>query len=256
MLSFDGLAQDMSRRTRTFDLLASLIPRILARPRILLETNSVFSSETIGYLSDSVQCIVQMGIRRLEVNFAHVPAWTSSSLNRLKEEISRVGTFFESRYEHWQDVPWVGFYEEPERAVSSCTAGINQIALSAQGTLWGCALFPHYFMNKGGTKEYNKYCFGDVDSFVTNAHDIYARKMTNYSDLRMDCYSTPDGSCLICREIEYCRLCPVAAALSTGEIGRIPGWSCQMGKTIRKEKRLLLNRFKKKNQRVRKTSPH
>jgi sulfatase maturation enzyme AslB (radical SAM superfamily) len=256
MLSFDGRAQDISRKKGSFDFLTSLTPKILARPRILLETNSVFSSETIGHLSDSVRCIIQMGIRKLNVNFASVPPWTSSSLNRLELEIARVGKYFESRYEHWQDVPWVGFYEEPEQEVFCCSAGLNHMALSAQGTLWGCALFPHYFTNKSRTEEYEKYCFGDVDSFVANAQDTYARKMANYSDLRMDCFSTPDRSCLMCREVEYCRICPVVAAVSTGEMGRIPAWTCQVAKIMRKEKPLLLDRFKKKGQRIVKTSPH
>jgi len=252
MLSFDGLAQDLSRRAGSFDLLASLIPRILAKPRIRLETNSVFSSETVSYLSESVRWIIQSGIRRLDVNFAHIPAWTSSSLNRFKKEIARVGEFFESRYERRGDVPWIGFYEQPGRGVFQCSAGRTQMALSAQGELWGCALFPHYFSNRNGSKEYKKYCFGPVDSFIENAGSIYSRKMANYADLRMDCYSTPDRSCLMCPEVEYCGLCPIAAALTTGKIGRIPAWACQMGKIKRIQKRLLLSQFERKDQKIKK----
>jgi MoaA/NifB/PqqE/SkfB family radical SAM enzyme len=256
MLSFDGLAQDISRNRGSFDLLTSLIPKILTKPRILLETNSVFSSETVGYLSDSVRYIIQLGVRKLNINFAHRPRWTSSALIRLEKEISRVGKYFESRYERRQDVPWVGFYDEPERGVFSCSAGRNQIAISAQGTLWGCALFPHYFMDKYGSREYKKYCFGPVDSFVKNPDVLYAEKMVNYSELRTDCYSTPDRSCLMCGEVEYCRPCPIAAALATGEIGRIPAWICQAAKALRKEKRRLLNRFKRKGRRIHKTRPN
>ncbi len=100
MLSFDGQAQDISRKKGTFDLLTSLIPKILAKPGILLETNSVFSSETVGYLSDSIRAIVQMGVRKFYVNFAHVPTWTPASLERLKREVARVGEYFDSCYEN------------------------------------------------------------------------------------------------------------------------------------------------------------
>jgi hypothetical protein len=123
------------------------------------------------------------------------------------------------------------------------------MALSAQGTFWGCALFPYYFVEKEGTADYQKYCFGNVDSFIKDPQRIYAQKIVNYSALRMDRFSTPDRSCLICGEIEQCWVCPLAAALTTGEIGRIPGWSCRGAKILRKEKKLFMDRFKEKLQR-------
>jgi len=249
-LSFDGLAQDLQREKGTFDFLTSVIPRILAKPRISLEINSVFSSKTIGFLSESVQFLIGLGVRKLDVNFAHKPLWTPSSLLRLKKEIVRVGEYFLSRYANLTDIPWSNFYQELDRAVYHCPAGLNQMALSAQGTLWGCAIFPHYFVEKSGTADYQKYCFGDVDSFIKDPQRIYAHKMVNYSELSMDRFSTPDLSCLICGEIEQCWVCPLAAALTTGEIGRIPGWSCQGAKILRKGKRFFLDQFEKKLQHI------
>jgi sulfatase maturation enzyme AslB (radical SAM superfamily) len=250
MLSFDGLAQDLQRKKGTFDFLTSTIPQILARPRISLETNSVFSSETIGYLSESVQSIIRLGIRRLNVNFAHKPLWTASSLLRLEEEIAHVGDYFLSRYDKLADIPWPSFYKEFDRAVYHCSAGLNQMALSAQGTLWGCALFPYFIAERNGTGDYQKYCFGDVDSFIKDPQRIYAQKIPNYAELRMDRFLTSERSCLICGDIEQCWVCPLAAALTTGEIGRIPGWSCQVAKIFRKEKRLFLERFEKRIQHI------
>ena len=246
ILSFDGLAQDLSRRKGSFAHLASTIPKILARPRISLETNSVFSPETIGYLASSVKSIIRMGVRKINVNFAHKPLWTPSTLLRLEEEITYVGAYFESHYERPQDVPWTDLYEEPEKAVHGCPAGRDQMALSAQGTLWGCALFPHYFMSKEGAREDNRYCFGDVDSFLRSPQRLYARTIVDYSGLRMDAFSTPSQSCLMCSEIEQCSICPIAAALTTDKIGQIPAWRCQQERTLRKVRRRLLNRFRKK----------
>jgi len=249
-LSFDGPAQDIQREKGTFDLLTSLIPRILARPRISLEINSVFSSETIGYLFESVKSLIGLGVPELDVNFAHKPHWAPSSFLRLKREIALVGEYFLSRYENLTDIPWPRFYEEPERGAHHCPAGLRQMALSAQGTLWGCAIFPHHFVGKDGTADYQKYCFGDVDSFIKNPQRIYADKMANYSELSMERFSTSDRSCLTCGEIEQCWVCPLAAALTTGKIGRIPGWSCRGGKILRKERRLFLDRFEKKLQHI------
>lgn len=249
-LSFDGLAQDISRKRGSFDPLVSLIPRILARPGISLEINSVFSSETVGLLSGSVELIVRMGVPKLDVNFAHKPAWTTSSLSRLKDEMARVGAYFETRYGRWEDVPWEDFYGEPEPALRCCTAGLEQMAISAQGTLWGCAVFPHYFMGKEGTGEYGKYCFGDVDSFLYDAERTYAEKLANLSVLRMDRFSTPRQVCLMCRELEECGICPLAAGMTTGEIGRIPTWLCRGHKMLRKQRRLLRGRFEAKTRAV------
>jgi sulfatase maturation enzyme AslB (radical SAM superfamily) len=243
VLSFDGLAQDVSRKKGSFDSLASVIPRILARPRISLETNSVFSSETVGYLSESVAYLVRLGLPKLDVNFAHKPPWTSAALLRLEDEITRVGDFFLSRYDNLRDVPWADFYQEMRKAVYHCPAGQDRMALSAQGTLWGCVVFPHCVTGKYGTAGCQEYCFGDVDSFIKNPRQIYAEKIAHYCILRMDRFSTPERSCLMCDEIEHCWICPLAAGLTSGEIGRISTESCQRARISRKVRRRFLDEF-------------
>jgi hypothetical protein len=217
----------------------------LARSGISLETNSVFNSETIGYLSDSVQLITQMGVPIFDVSFAHTPPWTSFSLGLLDEEIDRVGQYFRSRCRSIKDVPWADFRTKTERALHGCPAGQNQMTLSAQGTLWGCPAFPSHFLQGNVTKEFQKFCFGDVDAFIKNPQRAYAKTMENYSQLRMDCFSTPDCACVMCREIEQCWICPLAAAFSTGEIGRIPSWRCHEARIVRRQKRRLLRQFGK-----------
>jgi sulfatase maturation enzyme AslB (radical SAM superfamily) len=254
VLSFDGLAQDLSRKKGSFDSLASVIPRILAKPRISLEINSVFTAETIGYLLESVEYLVRLGVPKLDVNFAHNPPWTSAALLRLEEEIARVGEFFLSRYDDLSDVPWADFCQELRRAVFHCPAGQDRMALSAQGTLWGCAIFPHYLPGKYGTATCQEYCFGDVDSFIENPRQIYAQKIAHYSDLRMDRFSTPERACLMCDEIEHCWVCPLAAGLTTGAIGKIAASSCQKARILRKEKRRFLEQFDDKNHRSRERS--
>jgi sulfatase maturation enzyme AslB (radical SAM superfamily) len=253
-LSFDGFAQDISRKKETFDFLVSLIPRILARPGISLETNSVFSSETVGYLAESVEFIVRMGIRQIGVSLAHRPQWDSLSLLRFEREISRVRKDLVCRFENVRDIPWVALCEELEEGVHSCPAGVDQMALSAQGVLWGCPVFPYYFADRGRPEESWNYCFGHIDSFVENPHEIYAQKMANYSKLRMDRYATSERLCLMCPEIEHCSVCPLAASLAIDEIGHIPDWACQSAKIIRRQGRLLLDEFEKKTRKARERS--
>ncbi len=249
MLSFDGLAQDSQRKRRTFDHLASLVPKILAGPGIFLETNSVFGADTVGLLSGSVRLLIDLAVPKIDINFAHKPAWTDDSLLRLEDQLRRVGDDFLARFERSTDIPWPAFSQKGERGgVHQCSAGWKQMALSAQGTLWGCAVFPHYFGGKrsGGGRDY---CFGPVDSFIEDPQRLYPQKMAHYSRLSMDRFATRDRACRNCPEIEECWSCPLAAALSTGEIGKIPVWSCRAGEIFRKERRLFLDRFEKKLQR-------
>ena len=243
VLSYDGLAQDFTRKKGSSDSLLPVIARILNNPRISLETNSVFTSETIGYLSGSVEFLIRLGVPKLDVNFAHVPPWTAAALLRLEEEIVRVGEFFLSRYDELRDIPWVDFYQELRKAVYHCPAGLDRMALSAQGTLWGCVVFPHYRRGKHGTSGCPEFCFGDVDSFIKNPREIYAQKIALYSELRMDRFSTPERACLMCAELEHCWLCPLAAGLTSGEIGRISAESCQRARILRKGRRRLLDEF-------------
>jgi hypothetical protein len=140
--------------------------------------------------------------------------------------------------------------------IHHCPAGQRKMALSAQGTLWGCAIFPHYFMGKDETVDYQKYCFGSVETFIKNPQRIYAEKITNYASLRMDRFSIRDRSCLECEEIEQCWICPLAAALTTGEIGKIPDWSCQGAKLLREQKQLFLDRFKRRSQEIKAKASH
>jgi sulfatase maturation enzyme AslB (radical SAM superfamily) len=253
-LSFDGLAQDISRKKGTFDFLVSLIPRILARPGISLETNSVFSSETVSYLAESIEFIIRMGIRKVGVNLAHKPQWDSRSLLRFEKEVGLLRKDFACRFKDVKDVPWVDLCKELEEGVHGCPAGVDQMALSAQGTLWGCPVFPYYFADKSKSKDFRKYCFGHVDSFVKNPHETYTQKMANYSGLRMDCYETPERPCVMCPEIEHCSICPLGAALATDEIGHIPAWTCRAVRTIMRQGRLLLDESEKKARRALKKS--
>ena len=254
VLSYDGLAQDFTRKKGSSDSLLPIIGRILNNPRISLETNSVFTSETIGYLSGSVESLVRLGVPKLDVNFGHVPPWTAAALLRLEKEIARVGEFFLSRYDDVRDIPWADFHQELRKALYHCPAGLDRMALSAQGTLWGCVVFPHYRRGKYGTAGCPEFCFGDVDSFIKNHRQIYAQKIALYSELRMDRFSTPERDCLMCDELEHCWLCPLAAGLTSGEIGKIAAESCQRARILRKGKRRFLDEFEHRSRLSRKNA--
>ena len=245
-MSFDGWAQDVSRKKGSFDRFDSLIPEILKRRRISLETNSVFTAETVGHLSRSIQLITCLGVRQIRIGFSSLRRWTPSSLVRMKKEIAAVRTFFLETYERLTDIPWVDMKRTRRKAIYRCAAGRGQVALAADGSLWGCFLFPHYFDGRDGDREREKYCFGGVDAFLRDPETIYARTMTAVAGLGMDDFSTPDKACVMCEEIESCWVCPIAAAFTSRAIGRITPQTCRMTRMMRMEKDLFLRGFENK----------
>ena len=120
-----------------------------------------------------------------------------------------------------------------------CAAGRDRMTLTPDGRLWGCHLFPLFFLGKESTREYKKYCFGYIDYFIEHRDQIYPQILINYTDLRMDCLYTPKMYCLFCDEMEDCEVCPVYAALSSGVIKKIPLWTCEIKKIFREEKSKL-----------------
>ncbi|MCK4836750.1 MAG: hypothetical protein KAT17_08930 [Candidatus Aminicenantes bacterium] len=98
-------------------------------------------------------------------------------------------------------------------------------------------MFADYFKKKDKTGEYQKYCFGNLDSFINNYDTIYPEIRSNYSELNMTNYNTPDRYCLQCIEMKECNLCPLETVFSGSIIGKIPGYICEIKKVLRKEKK-------------------
>ena len=246
LLSFDGLAQDIARKKGSFDFIVSIIPKILKKRNIRLETNSVFTQETIGYLTKSIELIAQMGVQNINIGFSSRPRWTASSLVGLRGEMALARKYFLSAYKRKTEIPWTDLTKEYKKTIYYCCAGRDQMALAADGTLWGCFLFPHYFNGRKRDEDYEKYCFGDVGSFINNHENIYQRILANYSFLRMDNFFINDAPCVMCDEVEGCWICPVSAAFSSRTLGRISGQTCRMAKMLRTEKKVFLKEFEEK----------
>lgn len=238
-LSFDGLAQDISRKAGTGDRLGEVVRRVLADPRLSLETNSVFTAETVGMLSGSVELLIGLGVPRFELAFAPQPPWTPAALLRLEEEMDRLVGLLVSRFDDPLEVPWVSLAAEARPGVRYCPAGVDRMAVSAQGTIWGCAVFAHYRRDELGTAGPREFCFGDVEAFAKDPRGAYAATIPAYGRLRMDRFSTPAGPCADCAEVEECWVCPLSAGLASGEIGRISDDGCRRSRILTAAKRRL-----------------
>ncbi len=235
-VSFDGLAQDISKKRDSFDQTVAKIKELLKYSYIDLETNSVFTPTTVGYLSQSIQFISELGVQNIDFSLHKVTPWDSSALSQLKEELTSLRRFLLSFYRKRGTIPLVEFREDIRKDIFCCFAGRDRMAITPDGKLWGCCLFPD-FLKKGETGEYEKYCFGHLDSFTENYEKVYPEILSNISTLRTDHFSTPHTSCILCDDLEECGVCPMDTAFSGAITKRIPPWICDIKKILRQEKR-------------------
>jgi len=245
LISFDGMAQDISRKNGSLDKIARVLKKGLQYPHIDLETNSVFTPSTIGYLSKSFQLIAEMGVPNINIALSQTSSWDYSSLAQLKVELHRLKEFLIPFHRRWGYVPCVNFRKDHRKGVFACYAAKDRMAVTAEGKLWGCHLFADFFKGKEHSDEYSKFCFGDLDSFVKNFKEIYPKISANYRNLRMDQFHTGNTNCIDCDELEECKVCPMGNRIHTPSLHEIPGWVCEKNKIVRKAKKQFWNECRK-----------
>lgn len=86
MLSFDGLAQDISRKEGSLAATRELVKRIREYPGIKFSTNSVFTPETIDHFSGSLQYIIEAGVNKIEYSLSVIDLWDQAALVTLEGE--------------------------------------------------------------------------------------------------------------------------------------------------------------------------
>ena len=251
MLSYDGLAQDLSREKGSSQKIISLINKINGCEGIDFMTNSVFIPATVNLFSKSIQHIIELGVPEVLFGLSNVPPWDSSSLLRLEKEMSRLREFSLSFFDQTGKIPISNFRRSDSKGMFGCNAGKDRMTIAPDETLWGCYIYADYFNGKKGTSEYEDYCFGTLDSFIDNHECFYPETLTNYSGLLMGCFYTPETCCMICDNLKECVVCPAEAAYSSSKIGKIPTWTCKIRKIIMKERRLFWEELEKKDSRNR-----
>ena len=238
LLSFDGLAQEIFRKKGSFAAVVSVIEKLLINPHTDFQTNSVFTPESVGYLAQSIQFIIELGVLNLHIAFSSLSPWEDSSLSLLRKELASLRRFLVSFYREKGTVP-VRIFRKHPKGIYGCNAGKDRLNLAPDGKLWGCYLVRDYFNRYKGNQNYHQYCFGNLDSFIKDHQKIYPKILSNYSKLRMDYYHTSEKLCMLCDELESCVVCPMDAAFSGEAIGKIPDWKCRMKKVIRSERDLF-----------------
>jgi uncharacterized protein len=247
LLSFDGLAQEIHRQKGSFTHAVSVMNELVKHPDIEVETNSVFTPESVGYLSRSVRFIHELGISNIHLAFSSTNQWDVSSLLQLEKELKNMRIYLLSSYKKTGKMPVSLFRKKVSKGIFGCYAGKDRMALTPDGKLWGCYLFFDYFKQKEDKREYGKYCYGGLDAFIENHEKIYPEILSNYKILGMNHFFTDDDFCMLCEELEDCAVCPIDAGFSGSILGKIPIWICQIRKLIRKEKNLFWEEIEAEN---------
>lgn len=234
-LSFDGLAQDINRKKGSFEKIVFCIKELLKYPSIHLETNSVFTPETVGYLSESIQFIMGLNVPNIHFSLSTIKPWDQASLLKLEKEIIKLRKIVLALYEGSRNNPVVNFREEKKKGIFYCSAGKDRLAISPEGGIWGCFLFADYFRGKENRPQYQKFYFGTLDNFIKNYNDIYPLISSNYAQLSMDNFSTSSMECFLCSELENCGVCPINASFSGVPLGKIPDYICKIRKIMIRE---------------------
>jgi sulfatase maturation enzyme AslB (radical SAM superfamily) len=246
LLSFDGLAQNVSRKKGSFAQIVSVLKRLLRCSHIELETNSVFTSETVEYLWPSMRFIIESGVRSAGISLSNHLPWSRPALISLGKELSQLRRFLFSFYKETRVIPVFNFQKVPRDGVFGCLAGKDRIAISPDGRLWGCCLFYDFYRKKENRNNL-RYCFGSLDSFIKNHERIYPEVLDSYANLHMKSSFTSQKFCALCEEVEDCAICPVDAGFASSIIGKISDWDCAMRRIIRKEKQRLAKEIEKYN---------
>ena len=229
-MSFDGLVQDLQRKKGSFNKIVSCIKELSNYPDIDLEVNSVFTPKTVGHISESIEFIMKLSVPNIRLSLSIIEPWNKTSLQILENEMIKLSKIVLNHHQREGNVPVVNFRDDLGKGIFACAAGKDRMAVTPEGGIWGCYLFPDYFEGKEDSSEYQKFYFGSLDNFIKNHNNIYPQISSNYSQLSMENFSTPSTSCFLCKNLENCAICPVNAGFSGVPLGNIPLYACEIQK--------------------------
>jgi len=232
LVSFDGLAQDVSRRRGSGRVLVNRLERLLRNPALSVETNSVFTPKTVSLLAGSLKLIHELGVPEIHLSLSNLEPWPEAALASLEKQLNEYGRFARNRRRKTGECPLDVLRSSGRTGYFACGAGANRIAVAPDGTVWGCHLFIDHFRGRRRSAEARGYSFGRPGRFLEASPAVCHEIMTRYSRLNMFGFRTPERACLACPDVGECAVCPLEAAPPGGTIGCIPTWTCRIAKIL------------------------
>lgn len=238
-LSFDGLAQKVSREKQSYEKIVSNIKELMNQPHIDLEINSVFTPETVDYFSESIQSHMALGVPNIRFCLSILEPWSQASLRAYEKESTKLREILLTHYKRTGQLPVINFREDQAKGIFYCSAGKDRLIITPDEKIWGCFLIPEYFHGRESSVDYEKYFFGTLDDFIENHRTLYPQISSNYARLSMDHFSTSKMECFLCPELEDCAVCPINASFCGSPLEKIPDYACEIQKMEIREKKLF-----------------
>lgn len=245
LLSFDGLAQEQSRKAGTLHHIVKTLEHFRFYPGIDLEINSVFTPRTVASLTGSVRFLVESGCSNITFNIDTMEEWRPEEMETFTLELNRLTDYLAALYRETGNLPVSNFrgfipgnsgtgdrYEK-KRGIFRCYAAKDRVAVTPEGKLWGCYLFHDFFKSRKDHPQYGDYYLGTLEEFISAEGKLKTGVAGSYSELRMDYFQAEQGYCFLCKEVAGCVVCPVNAAYSSGSLGKIPRRVCELIKIQR-----------------------
>jgi len=241
LISFDGLAQNITRKKNSLNKMVFNIKKALGYPNLYIQTNSVFTRETLNYITKSIKFISELGIKNIRITPASHYPWEKEKIKVFKDEIRNSIPFLKRTYKKTGKIPLKNFRNKDKKGVFRCSAGKDRLSITPEGDIWGCYMFSDYFGRDKYKKIKDKFCFGNINNIKNNFKDIYKNTIKNFKGLSMDSFFTSKTFCGFCPFLEECFICPVNNLYFENNIKKIPLWLCELNKTLIKIKHEFLN---------------
>lgn len=233
VLSYDGLAQKY-RDARSLPAVEAALKNLQAYYPDGYTVNSVFTPRTMPLLAASVKKLLSQGHSHLQYSLDMCVPWENADLAALEKQLDRLMTICMKYRQKNGKMPLENFRGNGKRGIFACFAGRDRLALLPDRSVWGCYLFYDLLGHDPAHPDYARYCFGNLEEFLSAPAKALARQVANYAELRQDYFfSEKKELCGLCADLERCTVCPVVAALATGTLAVIPSWTCRIKKITR-----------------------
>jgi sulfatase maturation enzyme AslB (radical SAM superfamily) len=227
-LSFDGAAQDAQRAAGSRATLEALLDRFKRRPRIGLETNSVFTPETVGSLAETVVDLAERGVPRVRFALSYRTPWTPDKVAVFAAEIARLRRAMAGWMRKTGRMPLRNLTAAGRPRLRFCSAGRDRVSVDPKGGIWGCAVFADWARGFGGPAAARRYRFGSLNDHEARLAGRRGVVEAAYACFTVPANESPSGPCGLCPDRGHCWICPALLALAGGGLHSIPGFVCNL----------------------------
>lgn len=222
-MSFDGVAAAHDRHRRlpdgsgTFDELLPKL-RLLLSARPYASILMVVNPDTVGYLAESVEFLVNEGVRYLVLSLNYAGPWTEETLDVLQQQYEQLGRL----YIEWSrqdrkfylsplDVKLASHILGEDARCHRCELGTRQLSIDPEGYVYPCVQF-----TRAGPD--SRWCLGHVSSGVSLPRREQLRAMS-------EAEREPCRSCAIQHRCQH--TCGCLNWQSTGHVTRVSPVLCR-----------------------------